>query len=76
MREVSRNKCLLKERRKILNKQPNFTPQGARKSRQSKTQSYQKERTIKDEKKKKKKNQRLKEQQKRPTKARADYLTI
>ena len=72
MREVSRNKCLLKERRKILNKQPNFTPQGARKSRQSKTQSYQKERTIKDE---KKKNQRLKEQQKRPTKARADYLT-
>lgn len=39
MREVSRNKCLLKERRKILNKQPNFTPQGARKSRQSKSQS-------------------------------------
>ena len=58
MREVSRNKCLLKERRKILNKQPNFTPQGARKSRQSKTQSYQKERTIKDEKKKKKKKTR------------------
>ena len=39
MREVSRNKCLFKERRKILNKQPNFTPQGARKSRQKKTQS-------------------------------------
>ena len=39
MREVSRNKCLLKERRKILNKQPNFTPHGARKSRQRKTQS-------------------------------------
>ena len=49
MREVSRNKCLLKERRKILNKQPNFTPHGARKSRQRKTQSSQKERNIKDE---------------------------
>ena len=49
MREVSRNKCLLKERRKILNKQPNFTPKATRKKRNEAPQGQQKERNHKNQ---------------------------
>lgn len=38
--EAHSNKCLCQEIRKISNKQPNFMPQGSRKRRKSKAQSW------------------------------------
>ena len=44
-REVHSNKCLLQETRKVSNRQPNFTPQEARKRRNIEAQSRRKETT-------------------------------
>ena len=48
-REVYSNIILPQETRKISNTQSNLTPKGTRERRTNKTQSYQKERILKDQ---------------------------
>lgn len=40
-REVIRDKCIYQEKRKMLNKQPNFTSEGTRERRTNQAQSKQ-----------------------------------